>query len=155
LQTLPYGASMPLLHDPAVHSSIQRRIQALRPGAQRQWGKMSIDQMLWHCNQPLLESLGRLPPCAVKPGMSKRLLKMIVLGVPWTKGAPTNPDFVAKSSCDFAAEHTRMLQLVDEVVATPMEGTWPESASFGRMSGRDWSRLHAKHLDHHLRQFGA
>jgi hypothetical protein len=25
---------------------------------------------------------------------------------------------------------------------------------FGKMSGREVSRLHAKHLDHHLRQFG-
>ena len=32
---------------------------------------------------------------------------------------------------------------------------WPEHAAFGSMSGRDWSRLMAKHFDHHLRQFSA
>jgi len=25
----------------------------------------------------------------------------------------------------------------------------------GRMTGREWSRLSAKHLDHHLKQFSA
>jgi hypothetical protein len=33
------------------------------------------------------------------------------------------------------------------------EGGWGR-AVFGRLSGREWSRLQARHLDHHLKQFG-
>jgi hypothetical protein len=36
-----------------------------------------------------------------------------------------------------------------------MESAWPESPIFGRVTGKFNSRLQAKHVDHHLRQFGA
>ena len=50
-------------------------------------------------------------------------------------------------------EHRRCLALIDEFTSRPIDGPWPVSDTLGRMSGRDWSRLEAKHLDHHLRQF--
>jgi hypothetical protein len=33
------------------------------------------------------------------------------------------------------------------------EASWPR-AVFGPLTGREWSCLHARHLDHHLKQFG-
>lgn len=42
---------MPLLHDPAVRKTMEARLTAIRPDSQRQWGSMSVDQMLWHVNQ--------------------------------------------------------------------------------------------------------
>ena len=35
-----------------------------------------------------------------------------------------------------------------------LDATWGRSSFMGPMTGRDWSRLQAKHLDHHLTQFG-
>ena len=32
-------------------------MQSLTPNATRKWGKMTVDQMLWHCNQVLGTSL--------------------------------------------------------------------------------------------------
>jgi hypothetical protein len=40
-------------------------------------------------------------------------------------------------------------------VNRPVDGEWPDDPSFGRVSGKFASKLHAKHLDHHFRQFGA
>ena len=44
---------------------------------------------------------------------------------------------------------------VDPVAAKSMDASWPEHPAFGRMSGRDLSFLHAKHINRHLSQFGA
>ena len=35
-----------------------------------------------------------------------------------------------------------------------MRADWGHSAGMGDLNGRQWSQLQAKHLDHHLRQFG-
>lgn len=45
---------MPLLHDAAHREALRGRVGSLRPGSQRRWGKMTVDQMLWHVNETLL-----------------------------------------------------------------------------------------------------
>ena len=60
---------------------------------------------------------------------------------------------VAKQHYDFADEHQRCLQLIDKFTSKRLEEEWPENPIFGKVSGTDLSRLQAKHLDHHLRQF--
>jgi hypothetical protein len=78
-----------------------------------------------------------------------------VLNAPWGKGAPTLKRWVPQhDSHDFAAEHARCLRLVDELAAKPLDEAWADSPTLGRMTGRQVSRLHAKHLNHHLTQFG-
>lgn len=148
---------MSLLHDPGVRDAIKNRVAALRADAKRQWGRMTVDQMLWHVNCGLENSLGRYE---VKehpiPLVPNALVKWAVLTLPWRRGkTPTAPEFVAKQQYDFGAEQARLLHLVDEVTSRPTASPWPRSSFMGEMSGGDWSRLHAKHLDHHLSQFGA
>ena len=53
-----------------------------------------------------------------------------------------------------APERERLLRLLSDLSAKPMESEWPASPTLGRMSGKDVSRLQAKHLNHHLTQFG-
>ena len=52
------------------------------------------------------------------------------------------------------AERTRCLQLIDKVASRGLHSDWPDHPVFGRMTGEQVSRLHAKHLNHHLMQFG-
>jgi hypothetical protein len=70
------------------------------------------------------------------------------------KNAPTMPEFVAKKSYDFEAEKARCLRLIDKVASTDIDGAWPTHPMRGEMKGSQISRLHAKHLNHHLTQFG-
>ena len=81
-------------------------------------------------------------------------MKFAVLNLPWTKNAPTNPSFVAKASHDFEAERARCLSLIEKLTSRAIDNSSSDHPIFGRMSGRDVSRLQAKHLDHHLKQFG-
>jgi hypothetical protein len=62
---------------------------------------------------------------------------------------------VAGDRYDLEVERARCLALIDEFAARPLAGEWPYHFTFGRISGAETSRLQAKHLDHHLRQFGA
>lgn len=148
---------MPKLHDAEYKTEILRRVKLLRPDAARQWGKMSVAQMLWHVNEAMEGALGRIPMDAMKPPipLPRPVLKFLVLNGPWGKGAPTLKRWMPEHDrYDFATEHARCLRLVDELTAKPIADRWPDSPTLGRMMGSQVSRLHAKHLNHHLTQFG-
>jgi hypothetical protein len=142
------------LHDSSVRSTIELRLRALTPTSRGRWGKMSVDQMLWHVNEAMAAALGERQPGAGKGLLPRSLLKFVVLNLPWTKGAPTQADFVARGAHDFAEQQARCLSLVEKIATRSIEGVWDQHPLFGAMTGLDVSRLHAKHLDHHLRQFG-
>jgi len=146
---------VPLFHDTAVRDALRTRVQSLTPDAPRQWGTMAVDQMLWHVNESLCSALGEKNHELIKGAIPAPLLKFIVVNFPWPKGAPTYPGFVAGDRYDFAAELTRCLRLIDTFASRSIEGPWPDSPVFGPVNGRFVSRLQAKHLDHHLKQFGA
>jgi len=144
-----------LLHDPDVYASIRRRTESLRPDTQRQWGKMSIDQMLWHVNVSMREAVGEYTPQLKPLPVPKAFFRWAVINMPWGRGARTRPDMYTTSTYDFAAQKAECLSLVDRIVARPLTAEWPDSASMGKMTGAHWSKLTSKHLDHHLRQFGS
>ena len=145
----------PLLHDPAVYSSIRKRIDSLTPTTPRQWGKMSIDQMLWHVNVSMREAVGDYKPQVKALPVPKWLLRWAILNMPWGRGARTRPDMYAVSTHDFNVQKTECLALIDRITGRPLDAAWPDSVSMGPMTGKHWSQLTAKHLDHHLRQFGS
>jgi hypothetical protein len=116
---------------------------------------MSADQMLWHLNQSLENCLGSFVPQPMKMPLPGALLRFAVLSLPWPKGAPTPAEYATGARHDFAAEHARCLRLIDEVTARGIEGDeWGRSAALGPLNGTEWSRLIAKHFEHHLKQFG-
>jgi hypothetical protein len=145
---------MRTLHDASHRAQIVQRVRALRPDSQRRWGKMSVDQMLWHVNDAIAVALGEMSVPPHKPPLPRGLLKFMILNLPWGKNAPTLPVFVAKQSYDFETERTRCLRLVDKVASTALDAEWPVHPMLGRMTGTENSRLQAKHLHHHLTQFG-
>jgi hypothetical protein len=147
---------MPMLHEPHTRSSLEARLQKLTPQATRQWGKMTVDQMLWHVNTSLEMCLGRLDPEPENARMPRWFLRWAVLNLPWPKGAPTTKEAIPRRpSYDFEREKTRALSLIREMSLKDLSGNWPNQPVLGEMNGRQWSQLQAKHLDHHLRQFGA
>jgi hypothetical protein len=149
---------MPVLHDGATRASLKQRLATRRPDATRRWGTMSVDQMLHHVNHALNSALGREPASLEIPvPLPAWLGKWIVLYVPWPKGSPTAREWISTSDhYDFETEQRRALDLIDEVAAVPIAGPdWPQHHLFGDVGGDYWSRVNAKHLDHHLRQFSA
>ncbi len=147
---------MKLMHHPAEIGLLHSRLQSLSAIAVRRWGTMTVGQMLWHCNRAMESALGTMPISVGKlPPLPRGVLKFLVLNLPWPKGAPTGPALVATGEHDFEAERARCFRLLDAMTAKPLTDIWPWSPAFGNMTGADWSRFMAKHLDHHLRQFSA
>jgi hypothetical protein len=144
-----------LLHDPAVYQSIRKRIESLRVDSPRQWGKMTIDQMLWHVNVSMREAVGEYKPEIGPIPLPKWLMRWAVIHMPWGRGVRTRPDMYAVSAHDFNAQKSETLALLDRIYSRPVTADWPDSASMGRMAGKHWSQLTAKHLEHHLKQFGS
>jgi hypothetical protein len=143
------------LHDPTTRDAFRSRLEALQPNAPRQWGKMTVDQMLRHLNIALGATLGEGSFTPMKMPMPGPIFRFFALNIPWPKGAPTHPEFCVGDRYDFAAEKARCLTLLEEFAKKPVDSSWPDSPIFGRVSGRFNTRLQAKHVDHHLRQFGA
>jgi hypothetical protein len=144
-----------LMHDPGRGAEVRRRVQALTPEAKPLWGKMSVDQMLHHVNLVLAEALGEHRAAPNVRGLPKPLVRWVIINLPWGKGAPTRPDMRIPQGdrYDFSQEKERCLSMIDRFLAKPMSETWPPSANFS-MTGRHWSQLQYKHLNHHLTQFG-
>ena len=146
---------MPMLHDPVVRKSIEARLDAIRPDSPRQWGRMSVDQMLWHVNQFLAGALGDGTLAIQKSAIPAPLMKFFLIYMPWPKSAPTNKKAVADCEHDLEAERARCKELIARFVSRPVDSEWPADPSFGPVSGKFASKLQAKHLDHHFRQFKA
>lgn len=145
---------MPTLLDPAFRASVRLRVSALTPGHQRRWGKMSVDQMLWHMCQALELSMGRAKLDWSPPPIPGAIVRFVALKMPWWKGMPTAPSFVARAQYDFAEQQARCLRLLDESVAMAEAGTLPRHPAF-KTSDPAWlMALQGKHFEHHLQQFG-
>lgn len=149
---------MPNLFHPADLTVLHARLDALRADAPRQWGTMKPAQALAHCAVPLEAAAGMRP---MKQKLLGKLLAWLVKGrvlgaEPFRREAPTDPDFVVKDDRDLDTERARIKAVLQALVARgPQAAGHVEHAFFGRLSGEDWGVLMAKHLDHHLRQFGA
>lgn len=144
----------PSLHDAQTRASIEGRIKSLTPDARGRWGKMSVDQMLWHCSQAISSALGDIPTETISVPLPKPIVKFMVLRMPWVKGAPTAPGFLAVKQHDFEEQRQRVLGLITRFADRPVDSGWARHPAFGEMKGIEYSQLQAKHFNHHLTQFG-
>ena len=146
--------SMTTLHDGVTLAALKHRISTLRADARPRWGRMSVDQMLRHVNEAMRMATGELPTARKKFPIPTAVVRLVMLNLPFPRGAATAPELVARERYDFEVERARCLSLLDAVTARPLGGPWPVHPLGGQMNGKQWSRLGVKHLDHHLRQFG-
>lgn len=146
------------IFDNGVTEELIDRVNKLNSETQPQWGKMSVDQMLAHCNVPYEMVYTDKHPKAggLKKLLFKTFLKPIVVGEkPYKRNSRTAPDFIISDRRVFADEKKI---LVDNLTKTKQHGRshfdGVESPSFGALTSDEWSNLFYKHLDHHLSQFG-
>jgi len=135
------------------------RINNLTPATKGQWGKMNVAQMLAHCNVAYEMAYDRdkhPPATGLKRFMMKLFIKKPVVGPkPYPKNSRTAPAFLIVDEKEFEKEKKR---LIDNIRKTQDLGAKyfhnRLSASFGPLTEEEWNVLFAKHLNHHLTQFG-
>jgi len=134
------------------------RIDKLQPATQRQWGKMDVAQMMAHCSAALDMASGRINPPRILIG---RLIGSFVKPIytnekPFSRSSPTDPKLVVLDQREFLPEQQQLKVKLRQF----HEGGEPQCTRhphpfFGALTSQDWGRGMYKHLDHHLRQFGA
>src|SRR4051812_18788358 len=150
---------MKSLFDPEAYEELVRRLDALRPDAPRQWGKMRPSEALEHVARALEMASGERP---MKQAFIGKLIgwkfrKDFLGEKPFMKNAPTAPHFVvAGSDPDFHRTKERLKQVMKAFHAQGERGCDANVHGFlGKLTGAEWGVSQYKHVDHHLRQFGA
>ncbi|MFN3272489.1 MAG: DUF1569 domain-containing protein [Cloacibacterium caeni] len=135
------------------------RINNLTPETQRKWGKMSVDQVLAHLN--VAYDLTFTPEKFPKPSfiakflLSRFVKPKITNEIPYKQSLPTSLAFIIADERNFEEEKAKLIgniQRVQQLGREAFEGK--ENINFGKMTAQCWNNMFAKHLNHHLDQFG-
>jgi len=147
------------LFEPATAEEVKARIARLRSDSLRQWGRMDVAQALAHCSTGFEVAAGLRRPRRHALGWCIGwLLKPLALGneAPMRRNTPTVNEQLVQDPRDLEQERLRLCGWIDRFVAAGPGGcTRHPHAFFGPLTPEEWARLMYKHLDHHLRQFGA
>jgi len=150
---------MDTLFDPPPKDRILARIDSLRPGSPRAWGKMDPAQMLSHCALGMEAATG--DAVLHSPFMAK-LIGPLFKG--WMLGPKPSRRTRRRTRCSCWTSRrasSRRRRRVSSRSSAKFHDAGPVSAAKFRhafvqkLTGDEWGLLQWKHLDHHLRQFGA
>ncbi|UCD61331.1 MAG: DinB family protein [Flavobacteriaceae bacterium] len=146
---------MKSIFEEATYKEVIERFNRLSPESVGLWGKMSVGQMLWHCQVFVKAAVkNKKYDKRGNPIIRWFFKKSMYNDKPWRKNLPTTPFARAKEEKDFEAEHKKLLELVKELYSLRARKTWNAHPIFGDFTPEQWGQLEYKHLDHHLRQFG-
>jgi uncharacterized protein DUF1569 len=134
------------------------RLNNISEDSQGQWGKMNAGQMLAHCNAAFQIPLSdkKLPRMLLGRILGSFIKKKLYNDDPWKKNLPTSPDFIIKDQQNFHTAHQNLLDSVTRFyTAGPTGISQYPHPFFGNFTSEQWGMSMYKHLDHHLKQFGA
>lgn len=141
------------------NNEIVERINKLSVSSNAQWGKMNVSQMLAHCQVPLQAAYGEVK---LKRGLMGVLFggmvrkKLTANEERFQKNLPTDKAFIMREEKNFESEKAKLIPLVKRFAEQGSSGiTKAPHPFFGKMTSEEWDKIQMKHLDHHLRQFGA
>jgi uncharacterized protein DUF1569 len=146
------------LFQPEAVDELLSRIDKLQPASPRQWGKMDVAQMMTHCSATLDMASGQLnlPRVFIGRVLGPFVKPFFINEKPFSRNSPTAKELVFADPRDFAREQEQLkLKLRQFHQGGERQCTRHPHPFFGPLSPQDWSRGMYKHLDHHLRQFGA
>ncbi|MDB5252691.1 MAG: hypothetical protein JWP27_1860 [Flaviaesturariibacter sp.] len=156
-RTLAQTTTMKNLFEPAVRQEILGRLDSLTPASTAQWGKMDVAQMCGHCGAPFGIYFGdikmRRPLIAYIFGASAK--RKLFSEKPWPQNLPTAGRFKVTDSRLLDEERAKLAAEIRKFGQGPAMNPSPKHPFFGSMSADEWGIFAWRHLDHHLRQFGA
>ncbi|MGO9434585.1 MAG: DUF1569 domain-containing protein [Terracidiphilus sp.] len=147
------------LYEAARAAEVKTRLSQLQAESPPLWGKMNAPQAVAHCSVAMGWALGdNHPPRLFMGRILGQFIKPFVFrdDEPMRRNSPTSPDLVVEGPCDLLQQRQRLYGQIDRFVAGgPAACTTSPHPFFGRLTPEEWAILMYKHLDHHLRQFGA
>jgi Protein of unknown function (DUF1569) len=137
---------------------ILSRIDKLQSTSAAQWGKMNVAQMLAHCSASMDMASGRrdIPRSFIGRVLGPIFKPIFTNEKPFSKNSPTAKELVCADYRDFLREREQLRGKVQQFFeGGEVQCTRHPHPFFGKLTPPEWSRGSYKHLDHHLRQFGA
>lgn len=136
---------------------ILERAEKLHPGSHAHWGSMNVTEMMAHINLAN-QSILNAPPASSGPTLKQRLGKFyfFVWKNDFPKLAKGAKRFDMKGKVEESAfndEKSKMIKILNKFEGhkEKVNGMHPV---FGPLNHEEWGVFVAKHMDHHLRQFG-
>lgn len=135
--------------------ALMARIGNLTPRSEPIAGTLTAPRMLCHIADQIAVALGDITGTRQDTLVMRTLAKWFVLyapaSIPFGK-VNTVPEMLTTQPTDWESDIARFEALVTRFT-TSIKHVAPHAA-FGQLSHREWGILAAKHIDHHLRQFG-
>ena len=148
------------LSQPESVAEIHRRITMLSTESRRQWGRMTVNQMVCHLADAYQAHTGDRECVQVSPLWKRMGMKWAALygPAPWPKGRiATVPELDplrdGTPPSEFAEDVERLERSLDVFVEAARERRCRNHMLFGPLSSNQWLRFGYLHADHHLRQF--
>ena len=136
--------------------AINNRVGRLTWDRRAEWGRFTAPKMICHLADSLKMAMGDLEVASkASPLRYPPLKQLIVYVAPFPRGVPTAPELLAREPRDWGSDVAEVQQLLARAGSARTTDTWPEHPVFGKLSRRAWGVLIFRHMDHHLRQFGA
>ena len=114
--------------------------------------------MMAHCTSALESAINDKPlPRDFMGRIFGKMAKSVLTNEkPFKKNLPTSKHYLVTEPVDFDKEKARLIDVVTRFSkGGPAQLDNKIHPFFGRMTAEEWSTSQLKHLDHHLRQFGA
>lgn len=151
---------MKTLTDTTTRRELLDRIARLSPGSTRQWGTMSIEQMLTHCAEQIRICLGEKPCAPMGNALTAAVARFVLFNFPLPnfrnlRTAPELDPALDKMTrpTTFATDRQALVELVERLAALPSNTVFNHPI-FGRLDLTQMGKLAHYHIDHHLKQFG-
>jgi len=139
-------------------TTFKTRFNAIRPDSPRLWGKLAPADMILHLSGVTELSLGLRPSPKIGNFFTYTIGKYLIFYIlPWPKGKIKVPEeWTPVSQTTLDAERARLFALMDTFVerAAKEPNAVIPHPMFGDCKLKFWQRIHGKHFDHHLAQFG-
>jgi hypothetical protein len=140
------------------YEMIVKRINSLSDTSKREWGTMTVTEMLAHCTIQLKMALFEFQGTKNEGSFIFRTSfgRWIGLyGPRWQKGTITPSQMkINTQTLTIKNFNDERIQLLNYLKLVATKDSFQEHPIFGELNKKDWGRLIWKHLDHHLRQFG-
>jgi hypothetical protein len=147
---------MKTLLDPGCRARLSARFRSLSPETPARWGRLTAPRMVVHLSDQIRSALGDIE-VRPRPGvLSWPLIKPAVMyWVPWPRGKlKSSPELFLTPPAEWNADLATLEALLERF-AVDTRPAWPDHPLFGSMTHESWGRFSHRHIDHHLRQFGA
>jgi hypothetical protein len=138
---------------------LRSRVLGITAANPRQWGTMTVGQMLHHLNLSCGGSLGFYDLPDESYFVSRTIFRWILVdwfpeqpvGLRLPKGfkIPHGAQF------DFDFEKQQLLKILDTAWRARSATDWGPHPMFGEMTAAEWGKLLQIHIDYHLKQFAA